>query len=88
MRDSVMNGPEPTATGPIARSRALVPVPTAAEHHAPGVDPRASAGFVTQLVACAEGIGAFRRRRLAAPGVALASYGAGRDAPSRFQRVL
>ena len=89
MRDAA-EGSEPTeATGTPSGSRALVPVRN--ERAAPGSDARASADFVTQLLACAEHLAPFRRRRRAAAQTALATYaaeGRGGAVRARFQRVL
>lgn len=60
-------------TRPVSVSRALVVAGPVVTHDSSGARPMA--GFVTQVIACARGVPAFRRARREAPGTALLAYG-------------
>ena len=65
---------------------ALVPLGEPAA--APAAPARPLSGFLTQLVACREGVPEFRARRRAAPKVATASYaGPPPGGRPRFERL-
>ena len=87
MRDFLEGLDEPSACAAMGGSRALVVVPQ------PDVlptkpDPRASASFVTQLLACEERLAPFRRRRRAEPGAALSLYSTGPALAAGASRVV
>ncbi len=75
---------------PASKCRALLQLVEPGARPAPGVDARPAADFVTQLLASAEGVRAYRQRRRADPDVARASYAAERRGPvrARLVRVL
>jgi hypothetical protein len=77
----VQNAPVTTAPG------ALVPLEQGTSRTA--AFPRPLAGFIAQLLACRNGVPAYRARRRAEPETAAASYGAPRAVPpGRFERWL
>ena len=87
MRDE-LDGLERAA--PASECRALVQLVEPGARPAPGVDARPAADFVTQLLASAEGVRAYRQKRRADPDVARASYAGERGVAvrARLVRVL
>jgi hypothetical protein len=84
MRDELDGLDRPAA--PASECRALVALDGPGARPALAVDARPAADFVTQLLASAEGVRAYRQKRRADPDVARARY-AGERGPARARLV-
>ena len=81
---------EENATAEAPVFGALVPLQAGTDGHAgPGPCPKPLAGFLTQLLACADGAPAYRARRRAEPEAASMRYaGIASQREARFECIL